>query len=107
MARKTPPKDAGAFIAAAIAGSWHPIQRAFQYSHPMGREMFGVERPAYAKPDPLQAVIDKAGPARAQVITLGLILAGRGRVRSAHLEAPRGSVHRLPDRDHQLGLRAE
>ena len=76
-ARKTAPKDAPTFIAAALLGSMYLLNKADSNgSHRLARTLLAVpERTAWDQPDPLREAIAKAAPARAQHIALVLVLA--------------------------------
>ncbi|MFS0700264.1 ParB/RepB/Spo0J family partition protein [Cellulomonas sp. 179-A 4D5 NHS] len=70
--RKTAPKDAPAFIAAALARRTSPDTDDLR----LARTLLGIpERANWSDPDPLAEAIAKASPARAQHIALVLILA--------------------------------
>ena len=72
LARKAPPKGAASYVAVELALGSHPVRRAFDHAHQLaatllegdtGRTRHGIAERATAAPD-----------ARAQVITLGLVL---------------------------------
>lgn len=76
-ARKTAPKDAASFVAARLVESTHRLDKASsQTRHRLARTLLGLpEHVGYGQPDPLAALVATATPARAQHITLVLLLA--------------------------------
>ncbi len=75
---KTPPKDAPVWVARMLASAPYEFTRQANEGHPLACELLGVERHlsyrAATGPGLLE-LLDGATPARAQVISLGLILA--------------------------------
>ena len=79
LARKTPPKDAAVAIAAVLATGGHDLRRALESRHLVARELFGLPAPRPGEwppaPNPLiDAARTAATPARATMITLGVVL---------------------------------
>jgi len=78
IGRKTAPKDAASLVATAVASGDHALRRALERSHPLGRDLLGITASEVgwgSGARELRAAVDQASPARAQMITLGLILA--------------------------------
>jgi ParB family chromosome partitioning protein len=81
LARKTAPKGAAKFIASSIASDTHSgaVRYCIERRHKLARAILGLPArvPSYRDPEPdaLAMAIDRAGEARAQVISLALILA--------------------------------
>ena len=84
LARRTPPKDAAAAIATILATGGHDLRRALESRHGVARDLLGLPAPAPGEwPPTANPLIDAARaaatPARATMITLGLLLgAGEG-----------------------------
>ena len=92
-ARKTAPKDAAVFIAQAISSGDHALRRALERSHPLGRDLLGLDTSRRHAP----AAVDTS-PSRAQMIALGLVLA-------AYEDATDVHTWRNPDRATRRYLR--
>lgn len=78
LARRTPPKGASTWIARALAHGDHAYTRAASEGHKLACSIFGVQpRAGYytATPDGLLGLLEGASDTRAQVVTLGLVLA--------------------------------
>ena len=79
LTRKTPPKGASAFVAGMIARRIYEFKYALEHGHRLAVELFGLtagEGHAWrADIEALTKALDRASEARAQVITLGLMLA--------------------------------
>ncbi|WP_298461233.1 ParB N-terminal domain-containing protein [uncultured Cellulomonas sp.] len=75
--RKTAPKDGAAFVAARLVDSLATVEKAGRMGgHALARTWLGLpERAGLGQPDPLPVLIATATPARAQHITLVLVLA--------------------------------
>jgi ParB family transcriptional regulator, chromosome partitioning protein len=95
-ARKTAPKDAPQFIAARMVDSLGLIEKAAtQTSHRLARTWLGLpEHQGYGTPNDLAALIANATPARAQHITLVLVLAGIEANTDTHTWRRQSGVHR-------------
>ena len=85
LALKSAPKDAPQWTAATLAGCSHEVRRALEDGHSMALQLLGfagddkgpVRFGLYsAKPHPIAEAAAKASPARAGVLTLGLLLGG-------------------------------
>jgi ParB family chromosome partitioning protein len=78
MARKTPPKTAAVFVAAALASSSHGshVTTELENRSRLACRLLGIEDPGYGKEwtSELQKLIVCATPERAQMISLGLVL---------------------------------
>jgi len=94
--RKTPPAGAAAFIAQAVLGGDHAVRRAFEQTHPLAVDLFGIggasrtntgadggdgegERrvtyPGYGRRADLATLLDGASDKRLTLVTLAVILA--------------------------------
>jgi ParB family chromosome partitioning protein len=80
LSRKTAPKNAPAFVAAALVHDSYEIRKGAEAGHRLARDLFG-----YPDPDSLHygagtaqlaALLGGATDGRAQVVALGVILAG-------------------------------
>ena len=72
LTRKTPPKGSASYVAVELALGSHPLRRALERAHQLTATLLGVDD-SHAR----QAITDQASTAadaRAQVITLGLVL---------------------------------
>lgn len=76
LARKSAPKDAGLYVARALLDHSRTVGEAIGRNNQLLVELLGHKRAASWEPSPLRDTIDKATPARAQVLTLGVVLAG-------------------------------
>jgi len=77
LASKTPPKDTAVWTARMLASAPYEFIRQANQGHPLACELLGVERRlSYraAKGPGLLELLDRVTPARAQVISLGLVL---------------------------------
>ena len=74
LARKTPPKGSAAFVAAALAQNADTIARVGGNS--LAADLLGCQAATYGRSHDLADLADKATEARAQVLTLALVLAG-------------------------------
>ncbi len=74
LARRTPPQDTARFVAARLAAGGHELSRALDRHHPLAASLFG-DPDTPLEPTQLASMIESAAEARAQVLTLGLILA--------------------------------
>ncbi|MCF4123014.1 ParB N-terminal domain-containing protein [Antribacter sp. KLBMP9083] len=72
--RKTTPKDAATFIATALVTDTHSLESASTEGHPLAAGWLGIPGTLGGR-DRIRDLIAKAGPARAQHITLVLVLA--------------------------------
>lgn len=79
LTRKTPPKGSSVFVAGMIARRVYEFRYALDHGHRLAVELFGLaagEGHAWrADIEALTKALDRASEPRAQVITLGLILA--------------------------------
>jgi ParB family chromosome partitioning protein len=78
LTRKTAPKGSTAFLAHALAHGDHEIRRAMEQSHPLGRDLLGLDTTSSGYGHGTRQLLDllaAAAEARAQVIALGLLLA--------------------------------
>lgn len=79
LTRKTPPKGASVFVADQIARRIYEFKYALEHGHRLAVELFGLtasEGHAWrADIEALTKALDRASETRAQVITLGLLLA--------------------------------
>ena len=86
--RKTAPAGAAAFIARAVLTADHAIRRAFEQTHPLAVELFGVDGatsqtdengrmvyPGYRRAADLSTLTDGASDKRFTLITLAVIMA--------------------------------
>lgn len=81
LARRSAPKDAPQWIAAILAGCAHDVRRAMENGHDTARVLLGLAAdtqwtPYGRDPHPVAAAAATASPARAAVLTLGLLLGG-------------------------------
>jgi ParB family transcriptional regulator, chromosome partitioning protein len=81
LTRKTPPKDAPQWIAAALAGHGNEIHNGMQGRHPLALDLLGMTaadqwRPYSGQTHPVAGAATKASPGRATMLTLGLLLGG-------------------------------
>jgi ParB family chromosome partitioning protein len=74
-ARKTSPKDAATFVATQVATGTYTLRRAGEKHHGLARTLLGLPAHQYGDANPLPGLIAKASTARAQQITLVLVLA--------------------------------
>jgi ParB family chromosome partitioning protein len=94
LTRRTAPKDAPAWIAATLASCAHDVRRAMEDGHQTALGLLGLAddppwRPYSGTPNPVVGAAATVTPARATMLTLGLLLGGlestltRGSWRSA------------------------
>jgi ParB family chromosome partitioning protein len=80
LARRTPPKDGPQWIAATLASSTHEVRRAMEGGHTLACQLLGVKVDGWTAwdggPHPIEQLATAATPARAGMLTLGLLLAG-------------------------------
>lgn len=78
LSRRTAPKDAPQWIAATLAGGSHDLRRATEEGFPLAAELLGLPAAARlsGRPHPVAEAAQTATPARAGVLTLGLLLGG-------------------------------
>lgn len=81
LARRTAPKDGPKWIAVTLASCGHDVRRAMEDGHQTALELLGLAtdppwRPYAGTPNPVVDAAAKASPARATVLTLGLLLGG-------------------------------
>ena len=81
LARRTAPKDAPQWIAATLASCAHDVRRAMEDGHQTALELLGLAgdppwQPYSGTPNPVVDAAAKASPARATMLTLGLLLGG-------------------------------
>lgn len=69
---KTPPKGSASYVAVELALGSHPIRRALERAHQLAATLLGVDD-SHAR-QAISAQASTAADARAQVITLGLVL---------------------------------
>ncbi|RKS80646.1 ParB family chromosome partitioning protein [Motilibacter peucedani] len=77
LTRKSAPKGSGLFLAAAVASGSHALTQAFERNHPTGRVLLGLGEATSARIGAGQALaglLSDVSEARAQVVTLGLVL---------------------------------
>ena len=72
LTRKTPPKGAAGYLAGELARGGHEIRRAMETGQPLAATLLGVTGPTR---DSVPALVAGASDARAQVITLAVVLA--------------------------------
>jgi ParB family transcriptional regulator, chromosome partitioning protein len=87
LARRTPPKDAAAWIAVMLAEGCHDLRRAMEDEHSLARDLLGLTDPddgsdgrqrwvrGRGTPHPVAQAAATANPARATMLTLALVLA--------------------------------
>jgi len=78
VTRKTAPKTAVAFIAAAVVAGDYALRDAWVSGHEFAHGLFGLEQPAgyaSARTQVLAGLLEGVTDARAQMITLALVLA--------------------------------
>ena len=78
LTRKTAPKGSAAFVAQSLAHCGHALTQALTYPHRLGRVLLGCEdaAAAYVRGSALiLALLDGASDRRAEVVTLGMVLA--------------------------------
>jgi ParB family chromosome partitioning protein len=80
LARRTVPKDAPQWTAATLARDSHDLRQAMEDGHSLAIELLGLSTdPAWTRysgrPHPIVDAAENASPARATVLTLGLMLA--------------------------------
>jgi len=91
--RKTPPAGAAAFIAHAVVTGDHAVRRAFEQTHPLAVDLFGVggasrtasgdngedagrvTYPGYTRRDDLATLLDGASDKRLALVTLAVVMA--------------------------------
>jgi ParB family chromosome partitioning protein len=73
LARKTPPTNAAAFLAAALTTDRHVFSG--HRVPEVTADLLGTTAPGYGQANPIAAMIDKASSKRCEVIALGLVLA--------------------------------
>lgn len=79
LARKKPPADAAAFIAATLASGSHDVRKAMESGHPTACALLGLPEPApiYSSgPRPLVELAKTATGARATQLSLAVLLGG-------------------------------
>ncbi|KAA2252354.1 hypothetical protein F0L68_35460 [Solihabitans fulvus] len=79
LAGKTPPKDAQRWIAVMLAKGSHALRRAMEDGHATAAKLLRLRtKPATpaAGANPVSVAASKAGPERATMITLAVLLAG-------------------------------
>ena len=86
VTRRTAPKDAAVFIAQALSAADHPLRRALERGHPLGRDLLGTNS--------AEDGIDSTQPGRAQMIALGLILTAHEDATGVHTWRNPGSAAR-------------
>jgi ParB family transcriptional regulator, chromosome partitioning protein len=75
LARKSAPRDAGAYIAATLAVGGHDVRKAMEASHPTACALLGLGAPGgYGTPSPLLGALEGAGGARTTMISLAVLL---------------------------------
>ncbi|NUR27010.1 MAG: ParB N-terminal domain-containing protein [Catenulispora sp.] len=77
LTRKSLSKTAARFLLASVARAGDQLTKSLNDGHPLGAELLGINGSAFLpgrSRDALADLLDKASDARAQVITLGLIL---------------------------------
>ncbi|HTK63036.1 MAG TPA: ParB N-terminal domain-containing protein [Pseudonocardia sp.] len=77
VARKKPPADAAAFIAATLAGGGHDIRKAMESGHPSACALLGLPAPAgyyTSGPRPLVEAATTATGVRATQLSLAVLL---------------------------------
>jgi ParB family chromosome partitioning protein len=75
LQRKSPPKNAPLFIAAALAHGSHPLRKAMDTRHPLACTMLGLPEPqGYYGCNPITELLDNASTARATHVGLAVIL---------------------------------
>jgi ParB family chromosome partitioning protein len=82
LTRRIPPKDAPAWIAATLASCAHDVRRAMDDGHQTALQLLGLAgdtgdqrwRPYDGTPNPAVAAAAAASPARATMLTVGLLL---------------------------------
>jgi ParB family chromosome partitioning protein len=87
LTRKTVPKGAAGWLARSLAHGHHDYSKAASEGHRLACELFGVEpRSGFytATPDGLLGLLDGVSDARAQVLTLGLVLAAHEAATDVH-----------------------
>lgn len=79
LTRKTPPKGSSLFVAGMIARRTYEFKYALEHGHHLAVELLGLTpgegHPWQADTEALTKALDRASEPRAQVITLGLMLA--------------------------------
>ena len=88
--RKTPPAGAAAFIAHAVVTGDHAVRRAFEQTHPLAVDLFGIDGaartgdgedekrvtyPGYTRREDLTTLLDGASDKRLTVVTLAVVMA--------------------------------
>jgi ParB family transcriptional regulator, chromosome partitioning protein len=76
LARKSAPKDAAQYVARTMLASNRTVGAAVSDNNQLLAELLGHDKPTSWGESPLQEAADKATPARAQVLALGVVLAG-------------------------------
>ncbi len=79
LARKNSPKDAGGFIARALAAGSHDVRKAMESGHRTGCALLGLpEPPSYysSQTNPLVEAAAGAGGQRATQLSLAVLLGG-------------------------------
>jgi ParB family transcriptional regulator, chromosome partitioning protein len=90
--RKTAPAGAAAFIAHAVVTGEHAVRRAFEQTHPLAVDLFGVDGasrtnededggasrvtyPGYTRRADLATLLDGASDKRLTLVTLAVVMA--------------------------------
>ncbi|WP_433264938.1 ParB/RepB/Spo0J family partition protein [Actinosynnema sp. CS-041913] len=75
LARRTPPRLAGQFIAHSLVAGGQELRRAMERRHRLACTLLGLKEPQYGKPHPLADRLRKANANQATMISLAVLLA--------------------------------
>jgi ParB family chromosome partitioning protein len=89
LSRRSAPKDAAQWIAAIVAGGGLELQKALEDGFALAVELLGLAAeprwyPGSGRPHPVAEAAGTATPARAGVLTLGLLLGGIEKATGRH-----------------------
>ncbi|ODU05228.1 MAG: hypothetical protein ABS81_08160 [Pseudonocardia sp. SCN 72-86] len=78
LARKTAPKDAARYIAAALATGGYELSRAIDAHNALACDLLGLSAPAgHGRPSPMLPMLETAGAAKATQVMLAIVLAAQ------------------------------
>ncbi|MBM0203493.1 hypothetical protein JNW90_10490 [Micromonospora sp. STR1s_5] len=99
LTRPKPPKGAALFIGTSLVSHGHALRRQMESNHRYLHELLGLQKPDYTtKGKQVQDLLDNASENRAQVLTVGMLLA-------AYEFAMPADAWRSKDQDHPRYLR--
>ncbi len=75
LARSTPPRLAGQFIAHSLVVGGHELRRAMEQAHPLACRLLGLKEPRPGRAHPLAVRLRKANANQTTMISLAVLLA--------------------------------